>query len=134
MKKTPKSGATRKPPAPSGDHVEIEAWIPRSVMPGLQPIIQGLDEVIRKAIPDLQYAVKWKRLFYGLPKLGWIIELAPYDVSANVVFYGGADFSSPPPLGTTDRTRYVKVKTLEDVQSPELRKWIEQAGRVPGWK
>jgi hypothetical protein len=36
---------------------------------------------------------------------GWIIELAAYDVSVNVVFLGGADFYSPPPLGTTGRNR-----------------------------
>jgi hypothetical protein len=58
--------------------------------------------------PGLHYAVKWKRPYYGLPELGWIIELAAYDISVNVVFFGGADFESPPPLGTTDRTRYVK--------------------------
>lgn len=32
------------------------------------------------------------------------------------------------------RTRYVKVKTLEEAQGPEMQKWIEEAGRVPGWK
>jgi hypothetical protein len=37
-------------------------------------------------------------------------------------------------LGTTERTRYVKVKTLEEGQGPEMHKWIEQAGRVSGWK
>jgi hypothetical protein len=63
----------------------------------------------------------------------WIIEMAAYDVSVNIVFLGGADFTSPPPLGTTDRTRYVKVSSLEEAQRPELHKWIEQAGRTPGW-
>jgi hypothetical protein len=36
--------------------------------------------------------------------------------------------------GTTDRSRYVKVKTLEEAQGPEMLEWIEQAGRVQGWK
>ena len=103
-------------------------------MPYLQPIVKGLDESIRAAVPGLPYAVKWKRALYGLPGLGWIIEIAPYDVSVNVVFLGGADFDSPPPLGTTDRTRYFKVTTLEDVQRPELREWIEEASRTPGWR
>jgi hypothetical protein len=58
----------------------------------------------------------------------------PYDVSGKVVFLGGADFDSAPPLGTTDRTLYVKVTTLEEGQRPELREWIDQAGRTPGWK
>jgi hypothetical protein len=51
----------------------------------------------------------------------------------NVVFFGGADFDPPPPLGNTDRTRYLKVKTLEEARSPELQTWIEQAGGTPGW-
>jgi hypothetical protein len=104
------------------------------VMPDLQPILKRLDELIRETIDGLQYAVKWKRAFYGLPELGWVIELAAYDVSVNVVFLGGADFDPSPPLGSTGRDRYVKVKTLEEAQGPEMQNWIGQAGRVPGWK
>jgi hypothetical protein len=60
--------------------------------------------------------------------------LAAYDVSVNVVFFGGADFDPPPPLGTTDRSRYIKVKTLAEAQGPAMLNWIEQARRVQGWK
>ena len=102
-------------------------------MPQLQPIVKLLDESVRTTIPGLQYAVKWKRPYYGLPELGWVIDMAAYDVSVNVVFLGGADFDRPPPLGTTDQ-RYFKVTTLEDVQRPELHKWIEEASRTPGWR
>ena len=103
-------------------------------MPDLQPVVQRLDERIRDTIPGLQYAIKWKQAYYGLPELGWIIEIVAYDVSVNVVFLGGAEFDSPPPLGDTDSSRYIKVRTLEDVQRRELREWIEQAGHVPGWR
>ena len=130
---TPKPLSSRKPPEPSESHADIDDWI-RRVMPDLHPIVEQLDATIRKTIPGLHYAVKWKKAHYGLPKLGWIIEMVAYDVSVNVVFFGGADFKPPPPLGTTDRTRYVKVTTLEEAQAPELAKWIKQAGRVPGWK
>src|SRR3954452_19526664 len=100
------------------DHSDIDEWFGR-LMPYLQPIVKELDESIRAVVPGVHYAVKWKRAFYGLPGLGWIIELAPYDVSVNVVFFGGADFDPPPPLGTTVRTRYIKVTTLEEGQRPE---------------
>ncbi len=133
MPKPGKPGAARKPPVPSDSHAEIEDWI-RRVMPDLHPIVKRLDELIRETIPGLQYAVKWKKAYYGLPELGWIIEMVAYDVSVNVVFFGGAGFDPAPPLGTTGRTRYVKVKTLEEAERPEMRKWIEQAARVPGWK
>ncbi len=127
-----KPNTTRKPPVPSGSHADIEDWI-RRVMPDLHPIVERLDELICETIPRLQYAVKWKKAYYGLPDLGWIIELVAYDVSVNVVFHGGAGFDPPPPLGDGP-SRYVKVKTLEEAQAPEMRGWIEQAGSVPGWK
>ena len=133
MPKAIKGNAGRRPPEPSATHSDIDDWSGRLV-PHLQPIVKRLDDAIRATIPGLHYAVKWKRAYYGLPELGWIIEMAAYDVSVNVVFLGGADFDPQPPLGTTDRTRYCKVTTLEEAQGAELREWIEQAGRTLGWK
>jgi hypothetical protein len=133
MPKARKANAARKPPEPSDSHAEIEDLM-RRVMPDLHPIVKRLDETIREVIPRLQYAVKWKKAYYGLPDLGWIIEMVAYDVSVNVVFFGGAEFDPAPPLGDTDRSRYVKLRNLEEAQAPEMRDWIEQAGRVPGWK
>lgn len=133
MAKSPKQNTTRKPPVPSDSHADIDDWLQR-VMPDLHPIVTRLDEMIRETIPGLEYAIKWKKAYYGLPKLGWIIEMVAYDISVNVVFFGGAEFDPPPPLGNTGRSRYIKVKSLEEAESPEMRLWIEQARRVPGWK
>jgi len=131
MKRAPDL-SKRKPPEPAESHADIDVWFTRQ-MPHLDPIVRRLDETIRTAIPGLQFAVKWKRPYYGLPKLGWIIEMAAYDVSVNVVFLGGARFDSPPPLGS-GQSRYVKVKTVKEADAADLWKWIKQAGRVPGWK
>jgi hypothetical protein len=133
--KTKASGSrvARKPPEPSQDHAEIEDWI-RSVMPDLHPLVKRLDDLIRETIPKLQYAIKWKKAYYGLPNLGWIIEIVAYDVSVNVVFLGGAEFDAPPPLGSTGRSRYVKLTTLDQAEAPEMRKWVEEAGRIRGWQ
>lgn len=133
MPKKIKGNSGRKPPEPSAEHSDIDQWFGR-LMPHLQPIVKSLDRTIRAAVPGVHYAVKYKRAFYGLPELGWIIEIAPYDVSVNVLFLGGADFNPPPPLGTVDRTRYVKVTALDEGERPELLDWISQAGRTPGWK
>ena len=131
MAKQLKPNSAKRPPVPSDSHADIADWM-RRLMPDLQPIVKHLDELIRDAIPGLQYAVKWKKGYYGVPDFGWIIEMVAYDVSVNVVFFGGAKFDNPPPLGSTE-SRYVKVKSLEEADEPDLRKWIEQAGRVPGW-
>jgi hypothetical protein len=133
MAKARKENAARTPPVASDSHADIADWI-RRVMPDLYPIVKRLDELIRDTIPELEYAVKWKKAYYGLPELGWIIEMVAYDVSVNVVFFGGAEFDPPPPLGSTERTRYVKVTTLEEAKGPEMHTWVNQAGRVPGWK
>ncbi len=127
------SGTTKKPPVPTESHAEIDDWM-RRVMPDLHPVVRQLGEAIREAIPDLQYAVKWKKAYYGLPDVGWILEMVAYDVSVNLVFFGGADFDPPPPLGTNDRSRYVKLKTLEEAEDPLIRTWIDQAARVRGWQ
>lgn len=132
MPKPSAVGSSRKPPVASDGHAEIDDWI-RRVMPDLHPVVEHLDRSIREAIPGLRYALKWKKAYYGLPDLGWIIELVAYDVSVNVVFLGGAAFDSPPPLGS-GRSRYVKIKTLEEAQSPEIQAWITEASSVPGWR
>jgi hypothetical protein len=131
--KTLKTRAAKKPPEATESHAAIEDWI-RRVMPDLHPIVKRLDELICKTIPGLRYAVKWKQAYYGLPQQGWIVEMVAYDVSVNVVFFAGADFDPPPPLGDRGRSRYVKLKTLEEAQGPLVRKWIEEAARMPGWK
>ena len=133
MPKARKPDSTRKPPVPVESHADIDTWL-RRVMPELHPIVKRLDELLRETIPGLHYAIKWGKAYYGLPELGWVVELVAYDVSVNVVFLGGADFDTPPTLGDTDRSRYIKVRTLEEAQAPEMQSWIEQAGRVPGWE
>ena len=133
MPKSLKPYTTRRPPVPSDSHTDIKD-LTRRVMPDLHPVVERLDELVRATIPGLHYAVKGGRAYYGLPELGWIIEMAPYAVSVNVSFFGGADFDPRPPLGTRDRSRYIKLTTLEEAQGPEIHEWIEQAARVPGWR
>lgn len=131
MPKAPSKDTTRKPPEPSNDHAEVATWLGRT-MPDLQPIVAHLDRQIREAIPRAQYAVKWKKAYYGLPKHGWIIEMVAYDVSVNLVFFAGEKFDPPPPQG--EGSRYVKIRTLDEARAPEIRSWIEQAAKHPGWR
>ena len=132
MDKKRAGASTRKPPEPSQDHAPIDDWMKR-IMPDLQPMVERIDELIRDVLPGLQYAIKWKKAYYGLPDRGWVIEVVAYDVSVNVVFLGGADFDSPPPLGESDRSRYIKLRSLDEIDEQELRSWIKNAGEVDGW-
>ena len=127
-----KANSTRKPPEPSSDHAPIDDLIANS-MPKVQPLATRLDEIIRETIPDAQFAVKWAKAHYGLPDLGWAIEMTAYHLTVNLVFYGGADFDPPPPLGDAGRSRYVKLASTEEAEAPEIRSWIEQSTKFPGW-
>ena len=95
MPKAIKGNAGRKPPEPSANHSDIDDWC-RRLMPDLQPIVKRLDASIRATVPGLDYAVKWKRAFYGLPELGWIIELPP-TTFPSMSFSSAAPTSSPRP-------------------------------------
>lgn len=124
--------SSRKPPEPGADHQVITEWI-RGQMPELQPILIRLDELIREVHPQAQFALKWKKAYYGLPERGWIIELVAYDVSVNAVFLAGAEFPFPPPLGDRDPSRYIKLHSVDEVDTDAMRDWIEQAGNTDGW-
>ena len=131
MAKKSTSKSTRKPPEPADSHAVIQAWMD-DVRPSLKPIVEFVDKQIRKTHRGLQYAIKWEKAYYGLQERGWIIEVVAYHVSVNVVFHGGAKFDPPPPLG--EGSRYIKLTSLEEADTPEMRKWIKQAGAMPGWK
>lgn len=125
--------STRNPPSPTENHSLIDSW-KKSIMPELEPIVTKLDELIIKNIPQLQYAVKWGKAYYGTTKLGWIIELVAYDISVNIVFHSGAKFNQPPILGTGDSSRYIKLRSLSDANDSNILDWIKQSGSYIGWR
>lgn len=134
MAKSSKTGTSRKPPEPNESHEPIQEWV-RNLVPSLQPIVEQVDSLIRGEHDDLRYAIKWKKAYYGLPGKGWVIEMVAYDVSVNVVFLAGGDFADPPPLGDSgDSSRYIKLKSAEEADTDEMRRWIRQAGQHAGWE
>ena len=134
MDKQRKPLSTKKPPIPSNDHKVIEDWMASRIMPGIQPMIKKIDTLIHDSIPNLQFAIKWGNAYYGTNELGWLIEVAAYDVSANIVFLNGAAFNPQPPLGTGGETRYIKLKTIDELNSKLVIDFIKQAGNLDGWK
>ena len=134
MEKQRKPLSTKKPPIPSNEHKVIEDWMASRIMPRIQPIIKKIDSLIHDSIPNLQYAIKWGNAYYGTNELGWLIEVASYDVSANIVFLNGAAFDPQPPLGTGGETRYIKLKTIDELNDQPVIDFIKQAATLDGWK
>jgi hypothetical protein len=128
----PKANSSRKPPEPSEDHSLIQAWM-GGVMPNVGPMVRFLDTVITGALEDPRFAVKWSKAHYGTPESGWVLELVAYQVSVNIVFFGGVDLDPVPPLGDSGRSRYIKLRSMEEAQDPQIAEWVGQATRFPGW-
>lgn len=123
--------STKKPPLPAEDHQLILGWID-DVRPSLNPVVAMLDELIRKYLASPKYAIKWGKAYYGNDENGWCIELVAYDISVNIVFLNGARLDRPPKLG--EETRYIKVKNIDEAQSPVIETWIKQSCRLEGWR
>lgn len=128
--KTHKPLSTKKPPAPEEDHQLIEDWI-ADARPAVNPVLKALDKQIGSELKNPRYAIKWGKAYYGSPGRGWCIEVAAYDISANIVFLNGNRLDPPPELG--DETRYVKIRKPEELESSRLREWIRQSCSNPGW-
>lgn len=128
--KNQKPLSSKKPPEPSEDHQLIEEWI-ANTKPALNPVVSELDKLILKELKNPRHATKWGKAYYGSTQLGWCIELVSYDVSVNVVFLNGSQLNEPPELG--DRTRYVKIKNLEEAKSDQVLEWIKQSCQISGW-
>ena len=126
--------STKTPPIPVDNHHIITEWMKENVMPKMYPLIKNVDDMIRERIPNLHYSIKWGSAFYGTTQNGWLIEVASYAVSANIVFLSGAEFDPQPPLGTDDQSRYIKITTIDDLNHPELVDFIEQSKGISGWK
>lgn len=134
MQKQRKPLSTKKPPIPALDHKVITNWLTNETMPSIQPLVKRIDQIIIENIPNLHYAVKWSKAFYGTKERGWLIEISAYSKSMNIVFLNGASFERQPPLGSDAQTRYIKVSTLEEINHPSILDFIEQARKLEGWK
>ncbi len=134
MKKNRKALSTKKPPEAVEDHKILKEWMANRIMPGIKPLIERIDKLIHDEIPDLHYAVKWSSAFYGTKELGWLIQIAAYDVSANIVFLNGAAFDPQPPLGEGDESRYIKLRSQDELEELRVVDFIKQAGGLEGWK
>lgn len=134
MEKQRKPLSTKIPPIPSVDHDIIMNWMKNETMPAMQVLVKRVDELIVEEIPNLHYSIKWGNAFYGTPELGWLIEVGAFAKSMNIVFLNGAKYERQPPLGTDAQTRYIKVKSIDEINNPLVINLIEQARKTEGWK
>lgn len=97
-------------------------------------IAEAIDALAAKTLPDLQRSVKWGMSYYGVGD-GWCFSCGGFAGHVKVMFINGVSLEPEPPVTPVamgKATRGVELKSLSDVDEPQLVSWIRQVTSVPG--
>jgi hypothetical protein len=139
----PMSGkAPRKPKLLSGGNPQIakadgdepvQAYI--AAMPGWKSDAgREFDAIITRALPSVKKAVRWNSPFYGIEGEGWFLGLHCLTKYIKVAFFQGASLDPIPPVASKDKNaRYFHIYEGDALDEAQIRKWVKQASKLPGW-
>ena len=117
--------------AAAGD-APVFAYIASLPQPQRQ-IAEHIDALAARTLPDLQRSVKWGMAYYGVGG-GWCFSSGAFVGHLKVMFIRGTDLKPEPPvtpIGMGKTTRGVELKSLEDLDDPQLASWIKQSATNP---
>jgi hypothetical protein len=111
----------------------VQAYI--AAMPGWKRGMgASLDRVITAAIPGVKKAVRWNSPFYGIEGEGWFLSFHCFTRYVKVTFFRGASLQPlPPGESTQDAVRYLDLHEEDRLDESQLRLWLLQASKLPGW-
>jgi hypothetical protein len=121
------------PQIPKGDgDAPVQAYI--AAMPEWKRAVgKRLDELIVRAVPKVQKAVKWNSPFYGVAGQGWFLSFHVFTHYVKVTFFRGASLEPQPPgPSKVENTRYLDIRK-EGFDEAQFVKWVKQAAAIPGW-
>jgi len=121
------------PQIPKGDGAApVHAYI--AAMPGWKSALgRHIDELIVKAVPDVQKAVKWNSPLYGTGNQTWFLGFHCFTRYVKVSFFKGAQLEPMPP-GTSRQkeVRYLDIHENDAFDEAQFSDWVRQASRLPG--
>jgi hypothetical protein len=134
--------ALRKPKLLSGGNPQIakadgdepvQAYI--DAMPGWKNDTgRELDAIITRALPSVKKAVRWNSPFYGIEGEGWFLGIHCLTKYIKVAFFQGASLDPIPPVASKDKNaRYLHIHEGDALDEAQIRKWVKQASKLPGW-
>lgn len=126
------SGGNPQIPLGYGD-APVQAYI--AAMPGWKRDVgQRMDDIITRAVPEVQKAVKWNSPFYGIEDQGWFVSYHCFTKYIKVTFFRGTSLSPVPPVGSKQaEVRYFHIHE-GDAFEDQFTDWVKQASRLPGEK
>ena len=102
----------------------------------VQPIIRRLRELVKATLPDLTEHLDGGhgviRYGTGMGMNEWVCYVSGHKAHANLGFARGAGLPDPDGLieGTGKNLRHVKVRSVDAVDHPGLKRLLEAAGRL----
>ena len=106
--------------------------------PEMREVMQQLRPLIREVMPQATEGVHagWKAIYYNdTPSvMNMIVAMSPAQAHVTLSFSDGIDLPDPAKRleGTGKRGRHVKIRSVEDVRSPEVRALLEAAAHKRG--
>jgi hypothetical protein len=110
----------------------VQAYI--AAMPGWKRELgKRLDALIVRTVPKVRKAVKWNSPFYGIDGQGWFVSFHVFTHYIKVTFFKGTSLRPVPPGGTGKDARWIDIREDDQLNEPQMKKWIKQAAAIPGW-
>ena len=90
-------------------------------------IVSSVRQIVLKAAPDAEEAIKWAQPVYS--SNGPFAYIKAFKNSVNFGFWRGVDLKDPKDLlqGSGDKMRHVKLTSLEDIDTAAFSDFINQA-------
>ena len=133
-KEPPKLLAGGNPQIAKGDGpAPVEAYL--AAMPGWkQDAGRWIHGLVLATVPDVQMAVRWNSPFYGIEGQGWFLSFHCFTRYVKVTFFRGASLQPlPPGESKQDAVRYLDLHEEDRLDESQLRLWVLQASKLPGW-
>lgn len=110
----------------------VKAYI--AAMPGWKSEVgRRLDELIVRAVPNVQKAVKWNSPLYGMEGDGWFLGVHCFAKYIKVAFFRGASLNPVPPVESKmEHARYFHIHEHDEIDEAQFIDWVKQASQLPG--
>jgi len=112
----------------------VQAYI--AAMPGWKSAVgRRLDDIIERAVPGVQKAVKWNSPLYGMERDLWFLGIHVFAKYLKVAFFRGARLSPVPPVTSKQAdVRYFHIHEGDELDEARFADWVRQASALPGEK
>lgn len=112
----------------------VQAYI--DAMPGWKRDVgRRIDELVTRAVPRVQKAVRWNTPFYGVEGRGWFLAFHCITKYVKVSFFRGASLKPMPPVESKqEEVRYFHIHEDDILDEAQFSDWVRQACAIEGEK